>query len=55
MDYIESFFYGLRLGATVMIWFLILAIVAFPNTVGAWKAEVDNAYDKVRVYNTEVE
>ena len=55
MDYVESFLYGLWLGAKIMVWFLLLAIVAFPETVGTGHAQVDNAYDKARIYNVEVE
>jgi hypothetical protein len=55
MDYVENFLYGLWLGAKIMVWFLLLAIVAFPETVGTWRAQVDNAYDKARIYNVEVE
>ena len=55
MDYFENFFYGLWLGARIMAWILLLAIVAFPNTVGTWQAHVNNAYDKHRIYNVEVE
>ena len=55
MDYLENFLYGLWLGARIMVWFLLLVIVAFPETVGTWHAQVDNAYDKARIYNTDVE
>jgi len=55
MDYFENFFYGVWLGARIVVWILFLVIIAFPETVGTWHAQVDNAYDKARVYNVEVE
>jgi hypothetical protein len=54
MDYLENFLYGLWLGSKIMIWFLLLSIVAFPESVGTWHAQVDNAYDKARIYNVDV-
>lgn len=52
---VEDFLYGLWLGARIMVWILLLTIVSFPETVGTWHAQVDNAYDKARIYNTDVE
>jgi hypothetical protein len=50
-----DFLHGMLLGAKVVIWCLLIAIIAFPETVGTWHAQVDNAYDKARIYNVEVE
>ena len=47
----SDFAYGCKAGMIITIFILLIIAAGCPDLVGRYTAEVDNSYDKYRVYN----